>query len=363
MSCPRCDMKKHRACTCGRVLQERSSRGAAVSRHVGVRLSQRDPVTVGTECSGIEAPIVALRRMGILHTHMYSTECNESARVWSAYNNSPLKRYDNILSRDPSALPSVDIYVCGIPCQDFSLMNQNRSSDVVRCESVATRVIDGIRISQPRSFIVENVPSFRKHALFAALVDTLGGAYDIVDKVLSPHEYGSPQHRKRLYVVGIRKGCSTHDFTWPDTMPLTGHCTDVLTNELTEKERKSCEVSDKYYTRKLEEWNMDATPCIVSLSTLGLHKASRNTHLSPCVLASHPGLYAPHLHRLLHPRELLALQGFSGVILPPSLSNNITRRLAGNAMSVDVLMHVTKAVLRCIGKECESAFADVRCWQ
>ena len=209
--------------------------------------------------------------------------------------------------------------------------------------------------------MIENVPSFRKHALFTRIHDTLGEEYDIVDKILSPHEYGAPQRRRRIYIVGIRKAVTAEAFVWPETVPLEIGCTQLISNALTAEEVEQCKVKDKYYTRKLEEWNMDDTPRIVSLSTYALNQGSNtNKHISPCVLASHPGLYAPHIRRLLHPRELLALQGFVGVILPPSLSNNIVRRLAGNAMSVDVLMHIIRPLLKCIGKECESAFAAVK---
>jgi hypothetical protein len=148
-TCPRCDLKRHRACICGKVKKDRLLRGATVDRHVGKRLSRLEPITIATECSGIEAPIIALRRMGINHTHVYSTECNESARVWSVYNYSPLTRYDDVTRRDPSSLPRVDIYVCGIPCQDFSVLNQQRSSENVKCESVAMSVLEGIATSLP----------------------------------------------------------------------------------------------------------------------------------------------------------------------------------------------------------------------
>lgn len=360
-TCPRCDLKRHRACICGKVKKDRFLRGATVDRHVGKRLSRLEPITIATECSGIEAPIIALRRMGINHTHVYSTECNESARVWSVYNYSPLTRYDDVTSRDPSSLPPVDIYVCGIPCQDFSMLNQQRSSENVKCESVAMSVLQGIATSLPSSFVIENVPSFRQHGLFNSIHDALSGEYDMFSNILSPHNYGSPQHRKRLYIVGIRKGFAVHKFMWPETVTLQMSCLDILSKDLTQDSLESCNVSDKYYSRKLSEWEIEKVPSIISLSTYALHpRTSTNTDISPCILASHPGLYAPHLERLLHPTELLALQGFCGVIIPPSLSNNIVRQLTGNSMSVDVLMHLFASILNCIGKTIEVAFAPVK---
>ena len=332
-----------------------------MDRHVGKNLSTLEPITIGTECSGIEAPIIALRRMGVNHQHLYSTECNESARVWSVYNYSPLSRHDDVTKREARTLPSVDLYVCGIPCQDFSMMNQKRSDTNVKCESVAMSVLEGIAASLPSSFVIENVPSFRKHKLFNIIHDALSREYDMFSKILSPHEYGSPQNRKRLYLVGIRRGYAVSEFVWPQTVPLGMSCMDVISKDLTPDSLESCKVRDKYYSRKLAEWDIDKVPSIVSLSTYAFHpRISENSDISPCILASHPGLYAPHLERLLHPKELLALQGFCGVIIPPSLSNSIVRHLTGNSMSVDVLMHLFVPILKCIGKTFDPAFASVK---
>jgi DNA-cytosine methyltransferase len=326
-------------------------------------MSTLDPITIGTECSGIEAPIVALRRMGVRHKHLYSTECNESAKVWSAYNFSPLQCHEDMLTRDAAKLPCVDIYVCGIPCQDFSIMNQRRGK--VRCEEVVDAVLDAIMTSLPKSFVIENVPSFWKHETGRRMQACLQEKYDIFTSVLSPHEFGCPQSRKRLYVVGVKMGLAQTKFEWPSPVKLEKKCTDILTNDLSTQELESCRVRDKYYSKKLEEWKFETeTRRIVSLSSYALtmhrKRATNDTTVSPCLLASHPGLYVPHLDRLLHPVEMLALQGFTGCIRPPSLSNSVIRRLVGNAMSVDVLMHVFFSLLRCLGRQFDCAFAPLR---
>ena len=172
MECPRCDLKKHRACTCGRVKLARSEKGALVSRHIGKEMTCLTPIIIGTECSGIEAPINALRRMGIAHHHAYSTECNESAQVWSMYNCCPHVRHKDIMTRDPYALPKVDIYICGIPCQEFSRMNQHKkSNEELECTNIVMRVIEAIASHSRRCrYCLLRAPTPRCHSTSFLLV-------------------------------------------------------------------------------------------------------------------------------------------------------------------------------------------------
>eukprot|EP00966_Prymnesium_polylepis_P334659 7390037-Prymnesium_polylepis.2 len=197
MVCESCDLKRHRRCTCGRVERDRKARGGVSAFHVGRRkLGLR--VRVGTECSGIEAPIVALRRMGVPHSHLYSTEINASARVWSAHNCSCAAHFDDITTRDAAALPPVDLYVCGFPCQPFSSLNHNKRADDPR-KAVLANVTDTIRATLPVTFVLKNVPRFATHeggVALARLTAAFAAEYDVSHRVLNAFDYG-------IYVVGI----------------------------------------------------------------------------------------------------------------------------------------------------------------
>lgn len=84
---------------------------------------------IGTDCSGIEAPIQALIQLNIPHTHVFSSDIDKYCIQSIKANYSPQILFGDkesqfpdgdIRNRDNSTLPDIDLYVCGFPCQPFS---------------------------------------------------------------------------------------------------------------------------------------------------------------------------------------------------------------------------------------------------
>ncbi len=90
---------------------------------------------VGTDCSGIEAPIEALRQLQIPHKHLWSSDidkfviqsikANYEPEILFGDPNGPYPDGD-ITKRDNSILPDIDLYVAGLPCQPFSISGQRK---------------------------------------------------------------------------------------------------------------------------------------------------------------------------------------------------------------------------------------------
>lgn len=81
---------------------------------------------IGTDCSGIEAPIEALKQMRIPFEHVWSCEIDPYARKSIEANYKPNILYEDIFKRNHNTLPDIDIYVCGFPCQPFSMARKRK---------------------------------------------------------------------------------------------------------------------------------------------------------------------------------------------------------------------------------------------
>lgn len=90
---------------------------------------------VGTDCSGIEAPIQALMQMNIPFKHVFSSDIDKYCiqSIKANYNpeiifgdkDGSFKEGD-ITKRDINNVPDIDLYVCGFPCQPFSITGEKK---------------------------------------------------------------------------------------------------------------------------------------------------------------------------------------------------------------------------------------------
>ena len=126
----------------------------------------------------------------------------------------------------------VDLFVGGSPCQSFSLVGKQRGLDDTRGTLFYeyARLIDEIK---PKVFIYENVRAVTSHdggktwEKMQEVFKELG--YSFSWKVLNAKNYGIPQNRERLFVVGIRNDLVQNgEFCFPAPIPLQKKMKDFL---------------------------------------------------------------------------------------------------------------------------------------
>jgi DNA (cytosine-5)-methyltransferase 1 len=165
-------------------------------------------ITIGTDCSGIEAPIEALKQLRIPFQHKWACEIDKFARQSILANYEPEILYEDITKRDHSQLPDVDIYVCGFPCQSFSSMGNKRGTQDPRA-NIMLHCIDVISQKRPNVFILENVKNFcnvEKKKPFTYLINQLKqlcndsgeSEYFLHYSIYNTKDYGIPHNRERL---------------------------------------------------------------------------------------------------------------------------------------------------------------------
>lgn len=122
---------------------------------------------------------------------------------------------DNIL-----AVPAHDILCAGFPCQPFSKAGSQRGLDCPNWGDLIDYVVQILRLRKPRYFIIENVPNFVRHSngeTWRTVKNKLRrSGYSVQYQLLSPHHFGVPQVRKRVFIVGCRGGLN--GFSWPATI-------------------------------------------------------------------------------------------------------------------------------------------------
>ena len=126
--------------------------------------------------------------------------------------------YGDIRTVEMRSIPDHSILSAGFPCQPFSKAGyQNGLWDPID-GTLFRDIVNIVRERQPEYLILENVPHLERHndgvtwSTIRATIEDAG--YDLGVRRYSPHQFGIPQIRDRLYIVGKLGGLD--DFTWPE---------------------------------------------------------------------------------------------------------------------------------------------------
>lgn len=200
---------------------------------------------IGTDFSGIGAPEMALKYLGIDFKSVFACEIDKYARQSFEQLHKPQTFYNDITTRNHKEVEQLDLYVAGFPCQSFSMAGKRKGFEETR-GTLFFNVAEFIKENQPKTFILENVKGLLSHdkgRTFQTIVDILsngggtqngqisldmfedGLGYHIYWKVLNTKNYGIPQNRERIFIVGFK---DFRDFNFPKEMPLELKLGDIL---------------------------------------------------------------------------------------------------------------------------------------
>lgn len=236
-------------------------------------------------------------------------------------------------------IPDHDILFAGFPCQPFSIIGNGKGFDDTR----GTLFFDIARVlaaKKPKAFILENVKRLIGHnkgktlnKILHVLRDELG--YTVYYKSLNALDYGLPQKRERVIIVGFYQPMV---FQFPPKQKSFAPLSDILEKDVDEKYFASEYIREKRWT--------EHTPA-VSPSIWHENKAG---HISsyPFSCALRAGASYNYLlvdgERRLTPREMLRLQGFPDSF-KIAVTESQTRKQAGNAVPVNIVRAVFESFL------------------
>ena len=155
----------------------------------------------------------AAERLGFEAECVFASDIDKDAS--NAYKeNFGIDSHCDITKVDAKDIPKHDILLAGFPCQAFSIIGARRGFDDTR----GTLFFDIARIlkeKQPKGFVLENVKQLKGHdggRTLKVILDTLKDlGYDAQFKVLNAKDFGLPQKRERIFIVGWKKNIK---FDW-----------------------------------------------------------------------------------------------------------------------------------------------------
>lgn len=189
-------------------------------------------IRVGTLFSGIGAIEYAFKRLNLKTEITFACDIDKFVKesYFANYDISEDNWYSDISDLNAEKyVNKLDLLVGGSPCQSFSMVGKRRGFEDTR----GTLFYEFARIvkeSQPKVFIFENVKGLINHdngntfEIIKATFDELG--YKYFYQVMNSKDYGMPQHRERIFVIGFKD--HTEHFTFPEPIKLEHNMQDFL---------------------------------------------------------------------------------------------------------------------------------------
>ena len=300
---------------------------------------------VGTDCSGLETPLLALTQLGITYEHIWSCDNDMSIKTHILNYFNPVMYFDSIYDRNHYDLPDIDLYVCGFSCQPFSSIGLRKGFNDKLNGSVFFEAYNTIKIKQPKYFILENVKSILSHnsgKTIQTIKEMLGDLtdYNVCFHTLNTNDYGVPQHRQRLYIIGVQNESFKLEPFLDTCQPLSDFIDFTMIGQTA-----SCLIPRRQNVVNCvalaKHMNLSDNWIITSGASLSYCRSYKDC--CPCITANCRFYYISSLQRFLTPRELSNLQGFPTDF--PIASNGQAYKQIGNAMSLNVIKHILKSML------------------
>jgi DNA (cytosine-5)-methyltransferase 1 len=259
---------------------------------------------------------------------------------------------------NPKELDDFDFLIAGFPCQSFSIVGKRKGFEDERGQ-----IIYGlekiINIKKPKVLLLENVKglvSINKGNDLKEIIKILTNCnYQIFYQVIESAEFGIPQGRERIYIVGIRNDLYVKEFQFPTKMKQNFDIKTFLLEESDEFILKNSYL-DTFIKYLQNTYNKNKFIIEDLLKEEYLILDSRQSDLRlyrnkiPTLRAGRQGiLYIKNKQiRKLSGMEALLLQGFSleiGKKVQANFTQTEILSWAGNAMTVNVMREIGKKIL------------------
>lgn len=298
---------------------------------------------------------------------MFSSEWDRFAQKTYESNFGEIPFGDITLESTKSMIPKgFDILCAGFPCQPFSIAGKRGGFDDTR-GTLFFDVAEIINVNQPKAVFLENVKGLRNHdrgktlrVILNVLRDDLG--YIVPDpEILNAKDFGVPQNRERIIIVGFHQSLNSKQFSYPKPLNSNVSISDI--KELSVPETKYF-LSTQYlhtlrkhksrHEKKGNGFGYEIIPDhgIANALVVGGMGRERNLLMDDRLEDFSPttrikGEVNREGIRKMTPRECARLQGFPDQFIIP-VSDASAYKQFGNSVAVPMIRSIAKEIIKII---------------
>lgn len=324
-----------------------------------VKMNKKKPLKFMDFCAGIGGGRLGLQNLG-MKCVAFSEIDKKAEKTYRLFFGQDEKNYGDLMKINVDELPDFDVMIAGFPCQTFSVVGQRKGMSDERGQVIygLIKILKGKNI---KYFILENVKGLVNHdkgnSLKVILKELDDAGYNVNYKVLNSVDYNTPQHRERIYFVGVRKDILIQDFDFPkpkNTPSIKNYLTDTDSQYIFDENEKTFSTFKKYLSNKYNKGQFELEELLKNdfevidtrQSDLRIYKDRTPTLRT----GRHGILYVKNNKlRKLSGYESLLLQGFPesyAKIAKGIIQDTHLLAQTGNAMTVSTIEEVGRQLLK-----------------
>jgi DNA (cytosine-5)-methyltransferase 1 len=305
----------------------------------------------------------------------FDNNCRDLIRSRLRGNALPRWFHHDITHRLPDYIPDHDLYVASFRAWPFTTMDPCEGvQDTLGRGAIIEHVLAGVHAKKPRAFILETVRQLvLQQRAFSRIIHEFQTMHDqlyfVEWKVLNTEHHGIPQHRERLYIIGVRKDIhrKRFPFKWPEQIKPKS------LRAFLDRDKPLTQVEQIRRVREL----VQGSPCGIKRKLMSTWKQARRDGIAvldpanpvimdvdgttcnymvgrcPCITRSRGStrFFLSTRGRRLSLAEILRLQGLPTSILRHrgNISDRKLGAIVGNAMSGNVLERILVRLLPACG--------------
>lgn len=313
-------------------------------------------------CAGVGAGRLGLEANGLECVGYSEIDKDAEATYKILYGNE--LAFGDLTQIEPKMLPNFDLLISGFPCQTFSIVGKR---DGLQDEDKGQIIYHISRILEEREnnfFILENVKGLVNHdkgRTFDIVLNLLESLdYEVHYKVLNSLDYGVPQMRERIYLVGVKKELvqDGKSFSFPSKIDrehdISYFLSDTRDEFIFDKSKITYATFESYLQNKYNQGKYDIDE-ILKEDYVVLDTRQSDLRIYPQKVPTlrrgrHGILYTKGGKlRKLSGYEAFLLQGFTKEMAEKASREQSNGKLlaqAGNAMTINVIEAISKELLK-----------------